>query len=353
MAPERFQSTLLATAIIGIFGLLLVHALTVAAPVLIPITLAILASFLFAPAIRKMRSLRVPSELGAGFIVLVLLSIMASSVYILSAPAENWLRRAPVELRNLEYELRAFREPIEKVQKATEQVAELATIKNDGPQVEVKVTRFSFADFVLQGTPAVVASTILFVVFLFFLLAYGSQLQRRVVASLPSFGSKKVAVRIVRSVQRDVAAYLVTISLINAVLGILVAGLAHVLGMPNPILWGVLAGLFNYAPYVGAMITAVVLAFVALLTFESALQALVVPLAFLSLTTIEGQFVTPMLLGRRLALNPLLVLLSLALWGWLWGIVGVLIAVPMLAVVKIVAEQVAPLRPLSILLGRG
>jgi predicted PurR-regulated permease PerM len=156
-----------------------------------------------------------------------------------------------------------------------------------------------------------------------------------------------------RGVQRNVSRYLATITVINTVLGILVALTMYLLNMPNPVLWGVMVAVLNFIPYIGVLVSIVVVTFVGLLTFETALEVMLPPLALFGLNVIEGQFLTPILAGRRLALSPVAVFLSLVVMGWIWGVIGVLIAVPLLATVKLVCEEIEPLTPLATFLGDG
>jgi len=157
-------------------------------------------------------------------------------------------------------------------------------------------------------------------------------------------------VEMVREMEDDVSFYLLTISLINAGLGIAIGTAMYLLGMPNAVLWGVMAALFNFVPYLGALVGAGVVGLVALLTVEQPLAALLPPLVYLTLTSIEGYLVTPAMLARRLTLNPIAVFLSLILWTWVWGIGGALLAVPLLATFKICCDHIEPLKPIGTML---
>jgi predicted PurR-regulated permease PerM len=155
-----------------------------------------------------------------------------------------------------------------------------------------------------------------------------------------------------RQAESDVSRYLVTVTLVNLGLGAFTALAMFALGMPNPMLWGALAALANFIPYLGAMSTTAVLAIVAAVTFDEVSAIVAPPAVFLLLTTFEGQFVTPMLLGRRLTLNPVVIFLALLVWGWLWGVAGVLMAVPLLAAFKIMCDHVPSLAAVGEFLGR-
>jgi predicted PurR-regulated permease PerM len=154
-----------------------------------------------------------------------------------------------------------------------------------------------------------------------------------------------------RGVQRHVSAYLATVTIINVGVGACVALAMWLLEMPNPLLWGALVGVLNYIPYIGVLVSMVIVTFVALLTFDDVFSALLPPLAIFGINVVEGQFLTPILAGRRLALSPVAVFLSLVVMGWIWGVIGVLIAVPLLATVKLVCDELGPLQPLGTFLG--
>jgi predicted PurR-regulated permease PerM len=163
----------------------------------------------------------------------------------------------------------------------------------------------------------------------------------------PGLDRRRRAVRIARAIQSNLGRYLITVSCINAGLGLITAAAMHLFGMPNPVLWGVMVAILNFMPYLGAALSLGVLTMVAFLTFDSLGQILAVPAAVFVLTALEGQILTPVLTGRRLMLNPVAIFLSMLFWGWLWGVVGALIAVPILMVVKVLCDHVDSLAPIG------
>jgi predicted PurR-regulated permease PerM len=189
------------------------------------------------------------------------------------------------------------------------------------------------------------------VVLLYFLLASGDLFLRKLVRVLPHPEDKKRAVEIARRLRQDISIYLRTITLINIGLGVAEGTAMHLLGMPNPMLWGVMATVFNFVPYLGAMAGIVVIAAVATLSFETPAQYILPPIVYFLLTALEGYFITPVIVGRRLTLNPVVILMGLFLWGWIWGIPGAVLAVPMLASFKIVCDHIPPLTPVGEFLG--
>jgi len=189
-------------------------------------------------------------------------------------------------------------------------------------------------------------------ILLYFLLASGDLFLSKTVKVFPGLDRKKEIVKITRAVEQQVSRYLFTVMVINIFMGITLGLGMYLIGMPNPVLWGVMAGLLVFLPYLGPLTGIAVVTLVALLTFDSLARALLAPAIYFALETIQGQIVTPMVLGLRLALNPVAIFVWLIFWGWMWGIAGVLLAVPMLTVFKILCDHIRPLAPVGEFLGR-
>jgi predicted PurR-regulated permease PerM len=357
-AATRVRSRLLT----GIFTLAVFYTMYFAKSLLIPIVLALLFNLLLAPIVRALRSyLRIPEGLGAAVVLLALLGAVGAAFYGLSGPAALWLDELPVAVRQIEREIRSLKEPVESMQKAAQQVekvaegaASAAAPADDGEPgpVEVVVQSPGLTQTLLSGTATLTAGLMITVVLLYFLLASGDTLLRQAVTVAPRLRDKKRVVEIVRDMEDDVSYYLLTISLINGGLGVAVGLAMWLLGMPNPILWGVMAAIFNFVPYLGALIGIGIVGLVAVLNFDAPTAVLVPPLTYFCLTTIEGYFVTPSVLARRLTLNPVAVFVTLIVLTWMWGTAGALLAVPMLATFKICCDHVEELHSIGTMLGR-
>jgi predicted PurR-regulated permease PerM len=280
---------------------------------------------------------------------------VAGSVYGLSGPASRWLDQVPVAMVEVRAKLETLRQPVADVQEAAQKVEDLAQGQlgeGQSQPVEVAVKGPGLTQMFLGGAVSFVTGLVVMIALLFFLLASGDTLLRQAVSVAPRLSDKRRVVEIARDTEDDISYYLLTVSLINAGLGVAVGSAMYLLGMPNPILWGVMAGVFNFIPFLGAVVGIGVVGLVALLSFDQFWPILLPPLSYLVLTSLEAQFVTPALLARRLTLNPVAVFVALIVWTWLWGIAGALLAVPMLATFKICCDHIEPLNPIGTMLGR-
>jgi predicted PurR-regulated permease PerM len=216
----------------------------------------------------------------------------------------------------------------------------------------VAVQTHSVRDMLFSATHTMLAGIVLTVLAAYFFLGWGNLSLRKLIRVLPTLTDKKRAVEIARATERQASAYTLTITLVNALLGAALSSALWLLGVPNPSLWGAMAFLLNFIPYLGPLTGIIVLGVVALVTFPGLGQALVVPAVYLLLHSVETNIITPLVLSRRLTLNPLVMFLWLSLWFWLWGIAGALLAVPMLKTVKISCDNIPQLARVGRFLGR-
>jgi predicted PurR-regulated permease PerM len=327
------------------------YTLYLARSFLLPIILALLLSFLLAPVVRLLRRLRIPQGLAAGLVVFGLLGGLGWGVYELSGPAYEWAQKAPQSMRRLERKLRDIKRPVQTMSKATQQVEKITQMGGGTPPRTVTVQSETLGERVFSQATELVAGAAVMFILLFFLLASGDLFLRKLIRVLPRLSDKKRAVEIARQIESDISAYLATVTVINIGLGLAVWGLMTLIGVPNPLLWGVIATVTNYIPYLGAIIMIVVLAGVGFLTFPDLTHSLMPPAAFIGLNLLESYLVTPMVLGRRLTLNPVVIFLGLTFWGWLWGITGALLAVPIMVVLKIFCDHSESLASIGEFLG--
>lgn len=340
---ERYQRRATTTSI-GLFTLALLLVAYLARTFILPIVVALLAYLLLVPVVRALKRLHIPEALAAALIVIPLVGTAGVTVYQLSAPAAAWFARAPEIMKDVEVRLRSIRKPVDDVAKTAESVQNLASGNSEKAVRVVDVSRpgpLNLFDRTTGLLAAIGTTTIL----LYFLLASGDTFLKKAVLLTPT--DKPRTVEIVRCIERDISRYFGTVTVINAFLG-LACGLAMaVLGMPNPVLWGIMAGISNFVPYLGAMLGTAVIALVAYITFPTLGQAAVPPFTFLALTVIESELVTPFLIGRRFFINPVVIFLGLLFWTFLWGIPGALLAVPLLFVIKVICEHVERFKPMA------
>lgn len=208
----------------------------------------------------------------------------------------------------------------------------------------------TLTDWVLSATSTFIAGAVICLVLLYFLLSAGDDLINNVLHVLPNFREKRGVVELIYAAEGGISKYLLTVTLINLSLGVCETIAMLLLGVENAVLWGVMACAFNFIPYVGAIAGTCIVGLVSFLQFDSLYYALLPPMIYWGLTAIEGNFVTPTILGKQISLNPVMIFLALAFWGWIWGVGGALIAVPLLAMTKIVCDQFKPLQPIGKLL---
>jgi len=235
---------------------------------------------------------------------------------------------------------------MEKVAQASGEIEKLTTTTEPKAQ-EVVVKRDALAESFLTQTPEFIASAVVMLILLYFLLAYDGVFLTKIVKAIPRLADKKRAVSMVREIEMQISRYLLTITLINIGLGISVGITVHFLGLRNPLMWGVLVALLNFIPYLGALAGIIFMTLGAVLSFDSLGYAMIFPASYLIIATLEGNFITPMVLGRSLTLNPVVILIALAFWGWMWGISGMILAVPILATFKIFCDHMEPMAPVG------
>lgn len=342
-------------AVRGMFAIVLLATLKIAAPLLVPIALAVFLSLMLSPVARFLEcKARLPRPVAAGIVTAGVIAAIVSALISLAEPALKWSKDLPNLMPQVEEKLSVVKEPIAEIGTIAEKVQDLTEI--DEPKkkrtAEVVISTPGAIEKLMAEAPYAVTATGIMLFLTFFLLLCGGDIVRRIAALGPRFGHRRRIVRTLQSMQGDITRFLFTISVINAALGAVTGITLHFLGVPNPILWGVVVALCNFAPYVGPAIALVLLAGVGLMSMETFASAAVVPLSFLVLTSLEGHIVTPLIVGRRLDLSPLVVFLSVIVWGYIWGLAGALMAVPIVASFKLLLASMPSARPFARLMSR-
>jgi predicted PurR-regulated permease PerM len=337
-------------AVTGLFVLALFLALHEGRAFFLPMVLAVLLHFLFSPVIRGLRRARIPEPMGAAVVLVGLLLTVGLAGYYLAGPTRTWLAEAPASISQTQTRLRRLLRPVAQVTRTAEQVAQ-ATDVNPGRTPQVVIRGKSLGERLYGTTENLVAGVVMVIVLLYFLLASGDLFLQKVIRGLPHLEDKTLAVAIAREAEASVSRYLLSMALINAGQGLLVAAALAMLGVPTPLLWGVLSAVLAWIPYVGALAMMLVLAVLGFQTFDALGQALLVPGAFVAINQLVANFVTPNVLGRRLKLNRVAIVLGLFFWTWIWGVPGAFVAVPLLATFKIFCDHVKALRGVAEFLG--
>src|SRR5262245_25791133 len=311
-------------ALIGIFVLLLGACLYVCRPLLLPIVAAVVMGTTFAPLIKLGVRYGVSPWLTATALVLLLMAATSAAAMLVAAPLAEWIGRAPEIGASIKQKLYVLDRPLSALR-------ELQSIlmPSASRTVAVESSQISMVTPVVAFITPAAAQIVLFLVTLLFFLAGQMDFRRYAASFIAGRDAKLRFIRIVNDIEHNLTSYVTVVTAINIGLGIVVTIGAWLFGFPNPLIFGILAMVLNYVPYVGPGVMALILFGVGLVSFPSLGYALIPPAAFVALTTIEGHLLTPAVLGHRLTLNPLAVLLALAFWTWLWGPIGAFLAVPL------------------------
>ncbi|HTT04605.1 MAG TPA: AI-2E family transporter [Steroidobacteraceae bacterium] len=328
----------------------------------VPVVLAVLFSLVLTTPVESLHRRGVPRGLCAVLVLLCLLGLVGGAVNLVWTPAQTWWDSAPRTLRTIERKLRPISRLVGRIEVLTDRADQIAS----GPPpsgraispaqaaapaaaapAAAHTATASNALTLLDVTRAAIMQIVTIVITMMFLLTGGPPMLARMSAALGSDVQSSHMLKLIHAVRSEVGRYYGSIALINIGLGLATAGVTLALGMPSPFLWGAVAAVFNFVPYVGSATTLLLLVLVAFVSFDTVGRVFAVGGCYLALAAIEGQIVQPLVVGRRLELNPLIVFLALWFGGWFWGIPGIVIAVPTLVSIKVIAEHVRGGKPLQ------
>lgn len=332
--------------VLGIFIILSVAALYFARDFFLPVLAAFILALMLSPVVRFFSRIRVPSIITSFVLVSMLAAISVAAIYSVAVPLADWVDRAPQIGLQFRQKLTDLRAPVQAVMDAQKEVQEATSTKGETTQtvvIEGPGLIQTAASNLFKG----VATFLVSLVLLAFLLSSGDMFYAKLVGAFDRLSDKKRALRIAHDIERVVSRYLFTITIINMCLGIVIGAGLYLLDMPSPYIWGAVAAIANFIPYIGALIGLGIVTVVAVVSFDTLGQALAISAFYFSCTLIEGQVITPVVVGRRLELNAVAVFLAIAFWAWLWGIVGALVAVPVLVILKTICDHSDPLKPLG------
>jgi predicted PurR-regulated permease PerM len=323
-------------ATVGIFLLILVTCLYFCRPILLPVLAAVLIGTTFAPIIKHACHHGVSPWVTACIIVALMVAAAALAVTILAAPITEWMGRAPEIGASIKQRLYVFDRPLAALHELE------SAFRPAAPTVAVEPSNISMVTpLAVAITPAAAQAVVFFATLIFF-MAGQMKFRRDLAAFFGTRDGKLRFIRIANDIEHNLASYVAIVTVINAALGMTVAAGAWLLGLPNPLILGMLAMALNYLPYVGPACMAIILFAVGFVTFPSLGQTFIAPASLIVLTTLEGHLITPTVLGRSLTLDPLAVFLAIAFWSWLWGPMGAFLAVPLLIVALVIVGHVFP-----------
>jgi predicted PurR-regulated permease PerM len=324
-------------ALIGLFVIALLWCAYVAQHVIVPVLLGWTIATILLPLVKWMEGRGVPRALAALAVTILMLCLLLTLLLLLSAPLSYWLGRATYIGALIREKMESFSQPmalLQELQKGLNAIGSgnSTTLKVESQSSSIVATILSFV------TPAI-SGFVMFVFTVVFYLIYRQRVRNAIVFLLSDREARLATLRTLNDIDENMTTYFGTFTVINVCLGVLTALLTWVIGLPNPLLWGVLAAVLNYVPYIGPAVVIATLAVVGLLLYPSLEEAAVAPLLFLVLVTIEGQFITPTLMGRRLEINPFAVFLAIAFCTWFWGPIGAFLAVPLLMALSVAFEH--------------
>ncbi|WP_404308504.1 AI-2E family transporter [Neorhodopirellula lusitana] len=342
------------TMVTAIAAVLIVGLLYVSGDLLVPIVIAALAYLCLRPIAAKLCSRGLPQAAASGILIVGLFSTLALIVALLYSPAQKWIVSAPESLAELRANFQNVVEPLTTIDRAEDTVDDATAPLRDGePPIEVTYEKPSVVDeaVLINSTGQLLAFVAAISVLTFFMLSTGDDLLNRMLGVLPTRAAREEVLEKIGDIQQSVGRYLAQITGINIGLGVVVTMVMWLVGMPTPVLWGVMAALFNFIPYVGPLAATAIVFLAAATSFDTIGRAGLTAFAFWLTTAVEGQFVTPIVLGKTLRVGPVVVLVAVAFWGFLWGLPGVFLAVPLLIVQRKVFASFDSTHAFAVVLG--
>lgn len=334
-----------------ILFVLVIMALYFAKDVILPLIMGTLLALTLSPLVRSMTRRGIAPSVSATVLITIFAGLLAAVALVLSGPVAGWISDAPQLGAELRMKLQSLMQSLELVQQASSQVDDLTAAAEDPAVQRVSLEQPGLLTMAVSNVASILATVLVTLVLALFLLSSGDMFYVKLIDAFPTFGDKKRALRIVYGIERSVSRYLSVVSSINFVLAIAIGLGMWAIGMPQPFGWAVLAFFVNFLPYIGPLLGAGLAGAVGIVTFDSLGHAALAPILYITATSIEGQFVTPVILGRQLELNTVSVFVMLVFWGWLWGIAGALMAVPFLVCLKVICDNVPSLQTFGSFLG--
>ncbi|MGA9491416.1 MAG: AI-2E family transporter [Mycobacterium sp.] len=334
------------TVFLGILTLIAVlTCLYVARDIVLPVVLAMVLKLLFQPLVKLLERIRIPKAVGALVSIILLLGVFVGLGALLSNPASRWAGQLPQAWPMLQQRFAALRPTIARLDHLLSNMG-----VHFGASDSILSHPVGMVTAVFSGTGTIASNLLETLLVLFYLLVFGETFLLRLVEVLPHSDDKRDAVEISMHMERDLSAYLLTITIINAVVGCATALVMWICGVPGPVLWGVVAFCLNFVPILGPFVGILLFLAVGIVTAGFAWISILPACLYFGIHVAEGEIITPMLVASRFTINPVAVMLSLIFWYWMWGVAGAILAVPMLAILKIICDRLRPFRAFGHLL---
>ena len=319
----------------GLF-LALPFALKAGSAFFMPLTAALVIAVALVPVLEWLERHRMPAPLASLICVLLFLTAANAAIVSIVVPAWSWLSAIPERIENIQSNVKPLIDFYANLEAFVNKTIEEFAERPIRPAQATAEPPRSLLEFVTGAAPAAFIEMFFAILVIFFFLSGWTRLRRKAITSRTSFGGAMATARVIQDVVDDTSAYLGTITAINVTLGLLFAGALWLIGMPSPLMWGGIVALLNYIPYLGPIFAALLLALGGLMTYQDVWTALLPAGIMVAFHLIEANVVTPLIVGRRLTINPIMILISLSFWGWVWGTPGALLAVPLLIIIQTV-----------------
>ncbi|MGD9914586.1 MAG: AI-2E family transporter [Rhizobiaceae bacterium] len=349
-AEARADTRLIRSLVVGLFIFVGIYALYFAREFFMPVVLAFFLTMTLTPVVRLMKRYGIPEVVSAPLVILGAAALIIGAGYLLSTPVVDLIANAPKIGAQLDDRFQHLRAPVDRFLAVLRELQSATDANEPGVQrvslQQPGILSQAAGDLLSVGTTFAIV-----LVLSLLLLASGTLFYEKIVQSFARMSEKKLALRVVYDIEREVSRYLFTIAVINAGLGAVIGLGLWGLGVPDPLVWGVAAALLNFLPYIGPILTIALVGIISIVTFPSLSYALLAPGYVVVCAVIEGQFVTPPIVGRRLEINYVAIFIAIAFWSWLWGFAGALMAVPILVVIKVFCDNFESLRHVGNFLG--
>lgn len=334
----------------AILVIVAIGALKLASDLVLPIVISIMLTMLLQPLLGWLRGRRIPEPVGAALLVFGSVALFVTATYQLSGPAAKWIEQAPRSLTNVERKLRRVSGKLDALKETAEKVEEVtgAAARDDAPVVQV--AQPPLAQRLGNGGIGAIGGALSVMFLTYFLLAATPLFRRKLAMVIPGRADRGSIERLLLTIEGHMSRYLWLSVVINSVVGLLTWGLLALLEFPNAMLWGAAAGILNFAPYVGALLTVSAIALVGIATFDTFTPAIWGVLGFTVINLIESNLLTPSLMGKKLPVNAAAVFLGLMFFGWLWGFTGAVLAVPLTVMVQVVTASIPATHSISVFL---